>query len=279
MKKKQQNSNLTLYGIGLGFILFTGTVMSMKSTLFPDALASCTQRYLGGLDFPSQAANAQPVSVRDIQTRLGFDEWGLVEHVSVSQEKIGPYGTALDVAIPAGTSGDKNAARKGGVSFTWKPGIQGGATAACLSYAVNLPAGFEFHEGGMLPGLFGGDEPRMGKAGFGARIMWRQGGSGDVLLTMPGTGERGAGLSGTTWSFPTGRWVNIEQEVRLNTPGQSNGTLAIWIDGVLRIEMNDVTLRTQDTVRIAGVLSDVYYTAPAPSEAKLQLTNFNLRWK
>ena len=131
----------------------------------------------------------------------------------------------------------------------------------------------------MLPGLFGGEEPRIGKAGFGARFMWRQGGGGDVLLTMPGTGERGVGLPAKTWNFPTGRWVNIEQEIRLNTPGQANGTLAIWIDGVLRVEMNDVAFRKQSTVRLAGVLSDVYYNGAAPKETTIQLTNFNLRWK
>jgi hypothetical protein len=276
---KKQNSNMTLYGIGLGFVLFVGSAVSMKSTLFPEPLAACTQRYQGGINFPSQTANAQPVSIRDIQTKLGFDEWGLVEHVSLAPTQVGPYGTVFDIAIPAGTSGDKTAARKGGVSFTWKPGIQGGANAACLSYAVNLPSGFEFHDGGMLPGLFGGDEPRAGKAGFGARFMWRQGGGGDVLLTMPGTGERGAGLPAKTWNFPTGRWVNIEQEIRLNTPGQADGTLAIWIDGVLQIEMNKVAFRKQGTVRLAGVLSDVYYSGAAPSETTIQLTNFNLRWK
>jgi hypothetical protein len=279
MAKKQQFSNMTLYGIGLGFVIFVGSALSMKSTLFPEPLAACTQRYLGGLDFPSQTASAQPVSIRDIQTKLGFDEWGLVENVTLAKMQVGPYGAVIDVALPAGTSGDKSAARKGGVSFTWKPGIQGGTNAACLSYAVNFPSGFEFSEGGMLPGLFGGDEPRLGKAGFGARFMWRQGSGGDVLLTMPGTGERGAGLPTKSWNFPTGRWVNVEQEVRLNTPGQSNGTLAIWIDGVLRVEMHNIAFRKQDNVRIAGVLSDVYYNAPAPSETTLQLTNFNLRWK
>jgi hypothetical protein len=279
MKKKQQNSNMTLYGIGIGFVLFVGSAVSMKSTLFPEPLAACTQRYLGGIDFPSQSASAQPVNIRDIQTKLGFDEWGLVEHVSLAPTKIGPYGTVLDVAIPAGTSGDKTAALKGGVSFSWKPGIQGGANAACLSYAVKLPVGFQFHEGGMLPGLFGGEEPRMGKAGFGARFMWRQGGGGDVLLTMPGAGERGSGLPTKSWNFPTGRWVNVEQEIRLNTSGQANGTLAIWIDGVLRVEMHNIAFRIQDTVRITGVLSDVYYNAPAPNQTTLQLTNFNLRWK
>jgi hypothetical protein len=279
MKKISKPSNMTLYGIGLGAVIFVGSVISMKSTLFPEPLASCAQRYIGGLDFPAQTANGQPVSVRDIQTRLGFDEWGLVENVALTPVKVGRYGLALQVAIPSGSSGDRNAARKGGVGFSWKPGIQGGASGACLSYAVNLPTGFDFHEGGMLPGLYGGEEPRTGKVGFGARIAWRQSGSGDVLLTIPGTGEKGVGLSGATWTFPTGRWVDIAQEIKLNTPGQANGTLAIWIDGVLRIEMNDLSFRTQDTVRLTGVLSDVFYTSPAPADTNVQLTNFNLKWK
>ncbi len=56
-----------------------------------------------------------------------------------------------------------------------------GATAACLNYRVMLPEDFEFAEGGMLPGLYGGERVNPGsvdetKTGFATRIMWGPGG-------------------------------------------------------------------------------------------------------
>ena len=52
MSKKKQPSAMTLYGIAVGLVLFGGTIVSMKSTLFPEPLTSCSQRYGGGLNFP-----------------------------------------------------------------------------------------------------------------------------------------------------------------------------------------------------------------------------------
>jgi len=277
--RKKKPSNMTLYGIAAGFVLFGGTIVSMKSTLFPEPLLSCSQRYGGGLDFPAQQAKAQPVSIRDVQTKLGYDEWGLVENVSLAPLTSGPYAVALNVVLAKGMSGDKNATHKGGVSYIWKPGIQGGATSVCLSYAVRPADTFEFHEGGTLPGVFGGEEPRGGVAGFAARMAWRHNGSGDVLLNAPATGERGALLTNGAWRLPKGAWTNIEQEVRLNSPGRADGFLAIWIDGVLRVELKQVMFRARDAVRIEGVVSDVHYNTPAPSDTSLKITNFNLRWR
>lgn len=280
MKKSSRTpSKFTLYSIGIGAIVFCGTIVSMKHKLFPEPLAPCTQRYQAGIDFPGRQAGTQPIGIRDVQTRLGFDEWGLVENVSISALSGGSYGHALQVTIPKGSSGGQDGAKQGGVSYSWKPGIKGGATAACLSYAVRMPDGFNFHQGGVLPGLFGGENPREGRQGFGARIGWRQGGLGDVLLNSPATTEKGAYLMPGAWTFPKGRWVNIEQEIRLNRAGLADGVMAIWIDGVLRAELKQVGYRAQDSVRIEGIVSDVHFTQPSPEQTQIQLTNFNLRWR
>lgn len=280
MPKNPMPSNITLYGIAAGVVLFGGTVVSLKGSLFPEPLAPCTTRYASTIDFPSQTAKAQPISVRDIQTRLGFDEWGLIENVTLEARPVGDYKVVLDVAIAEGgwSKPDKKG-RLGGVSFSWKAGLPNTATAACLSYGVRLPDDFDFAQGGILPGIYGGDDPRAGKNGFSTRLAWGQGGGGDIFATLPSTGARGASLAPGAWTFAKGRWVVVEQEVRLNTPGQADGMLAIWIDGELRTELKDVAFRAHGQTRIEGVLADVHYGAPAPAETTIKLTNFNLRWR
>jgi len=49
-----------------------------------------------------------------------------------------------------------------------------GKTAACLSYNVLLPAGFQFHQGGLLPGIRGSEDADQLKEGFLALIAWRR---------------------------------------------------------------------------------------------------------
>lgn len=57
----------------------------------------------------------------------------------------------------------------------------------------------------------------------------------------------GTGLAIHEWdlySFPKGRWVGVEVEVKLNTPGSSNGIFRLWIDDVLVHENLSFKTRT-----------------------------------
>ena len=273
-------STMTLYGIAAGVIVLAGTIVTVRDSLFPEPLAPCTARFKGGLDFPHHAAGGQPVDVREVQTKLSFDEWGLIENVKLEPNKLGPFRYVLDIALPEGISGQQDSrGRRGGVGYSWKPGIPNGATSACLSYGVRMPANFDFDKGGVLPGLFGGDEPRAGRTGFAARLGWGRNGAGDVVANIPVSGDKGVSLAAGTWTFPTGRWSLVEQEVRLNTPGQENGFLGIWVDGQLRVQLDNVAYRSHAQTRINGIVSDVFYLSPAPADTSLQLTSFNLRWQ
>ncbi len=50
-----------------------------------------------------------------------------------------------------------------------------------------------------------------------------------------------------------GRWTAIEQHVRLNTPGQSDGWLRVWVDGQLALDRRDLRLRDLPGIRIQEV--------------------------
>ena len=45
-------------------------------------------------------------------------------------------------------------------------------------------------------------------------------------------------------------WQHVEFEVRLNTPGQSDGSQKFWVDGVLGASWNGMTFRNSDVLRL-----------------------------
>lgn len=61
-----------------------------------------------------------------------------------------------------------------------------------------------------------------------------------------------------------GRWVCFEMEVRLNTPGQSNGWYRLWIDNELKVERMDVDLRGSQTYGLNEAALDCYWNGGSP---------------
>ena len=54
-----------------------------------------------------------------------------------------------------------------------------------------------------------------------------------------------------------GRWYRYEVELRLNTPGMDDGYEKVWVDGVLKIEHNNVRYRNNPLTRIWAITFDV----------------------
>ena len=97
IKQKKQTSSVVLYGVAIGAVMVGASIISLKNSLFPEPLSPCTQRYAGGIRFPEQKADAEPLNIRDIQGQLGFDEWGLVENVNlVSAPQTPPASAAVN---------------------------------------------------------------------------------------------------------------------------------------------------------------------------------------
>ena len=61
---------------------------------------------------------------------------------------------------------------------------------------------------------------------------WRAGSDGEVYAYLPTSQDHGTSLGRGRWRFPANRWVAIEQRVKLNTPGASDGEVAVWHMGV-----------------------------------------------
>ncbi|EGG98175.1 hypothetical protein imdm_426 [gamma proteobacterium IMCC2047] len=75
------------------------------------------------------------------------------------------------------------------------------------------------------------------------------------------------GAYGSMWSWnksggallKNNRWYCIEQYVRLNTPGESDGVLRVWLDGREVFEKTDMKFRTSRRLKIEEVWLNIYH--------------------
>ena len=130
---------------------------------------------------------------------------------------------------------------------------------------------------GKLPGMAG----TYGEAGWGGRRV--DGSNGWSLRGMfvrsfpkdhPMTGftqlatyayhAEMTGFYGDNWMWPgalleRNRWYSIEQYVRLNRPGVSDGVMRVWVDGRLAMERTKIRMRNVDRLHIETVWLNAYH--------------------
>ncbi len=151
-------------------------------------------------------------------------------------------------------------------------------------------------EGGKLPGISGtydrggwGGRKSDGYNGWSARgEFWRMPGPGNPLRDRVPVGNYGYHAQmqdfwGDPWYWSRhmlgllerNRWYAIEQYVKLNTPGRSDGILRAWVDGHLAFEKTDIRYRDTDALKIEMVWMNVYHGGgnPAPQTAHLFIDN------
>jgi hypothetical protein len=148
-----------------------------------------------------------------------------------------------------------------------------------------LPADFDFHRGGTLPGIQGSDAADSAGDGFMAQLAWRPRGEGGVVNVVTSDGATQANrVERESFGWPRGRWVKIDQEVVLNTPKRADGAVRVWLDGTLALERGDLTFRSKSDVAISGIAAQVFYggedaSRTAPRDAAVLLSPFELRWQ
>ncbi len=148
-------------------------------------------------------------------------------HLSVVHTNSGP---AYRVEYAVGEIGPE----RGGVG--WRYPING-SNSAELCYTLKFSRDFDWVKGGKLPGLCGGPEsvtggnPANGKNGFSVRLMWRAEGRGEAYVYhMHQPTEYGESFPfPSDFRFPTAEELRIRMRVLLNTPGQHDGRLDVWI--------------------------------------------------
>jgi len=86
------------------------------------------------------------------------------------------------------------------------------------------------------------------------------------LATQAGLAKvklRGCARVEARFTFARGRWYAVETEIKLNTPGQSDGLLRIWIDGKLIAEKTQMNITGSVASPINRVMFGGWYSSSA----------------
>jgi hypothetical protein len=274
-------TRVILFNVAAGLVTIAAVVAVVRSLVRTPELAPCAERYPSGTAFALEQGGVLLTSA-DLQARLSGKDIGLGDNVKIARMKDAPTPVALGVTLAKGSVAPHvHDVPRGGVTFAWDPRSVRGKTAACLAYSVLLPAGFQFHHGGVLPGIRGSEDADQLKEGFMALLAWRRNGRLGVTTFID---NRSGPVEVEPITFPEGRWVKLEQEVVLNDPKKTDGVLRVWVDGKLAIDRSDLAYRDRPEVTVTGVSASVHYghedpAHGAPKDTTIWLTPFEIRWK
>ncbi|GAA4272456.1 hypothetical protein GCM10022258_17500 [Aquimarina gracilis] len=154
-----------------------------------------------------------------------------------------------------------------------------GVEEATLEYRVRFANDFVWATGGKLPGLGGASTPNGAQpAGctqnqstinnaFSCRLMWRSNREHTqqpYLIVYDYLPNRETRCGGNTrlgnLKLQRNRWYTVKQYLKLNTPGQKNGVLKMYIDGQKLVDQNDVMFRLsgKGSVKINSIVMHTY---------------------
>ncbi|MDP9793403.1 hypothetical protein J2S43_001915 [Catenuloplanes nepalensis] len=205
-----------------------------------------------------KVVDGESVQVTDFEraaagTAYGKGEWqsdgwstpwelGMSSRAAVDAAVAHSGGKSLRVSYPAGQIGPEDSGAQ--APFALEPRRE-----YYVSQWIRLGAGFSFgttnFAGKVGLGLAGGDSCSGGQAcdgtnGFSSRLIWgRDGKAAIYYYSMGHAGQYGDAADLVTGGdqvfWPSDRWVNVVQRLRVNTVsgGQANadGEIEIWVDG------------------------------------------------
>ncbi len=143
-----------------------------------------------------------------------------------------------------------------------------------LNQTITFEEGFSWggdSEGGKVGfGLYGGTAPSGGAVsadGWSARLMWRGNGDGTASLVVYSyaydrpvvPGNWGEDLILKPHTIPVGQPMNVTMEVTVNDPGQSNGSIRVWIDGELMLEEGGIMWQKNGTPSVDEIQYSTFH--------------------
>ncbi|KAG0202510.1 hypothetical protein BGX28_004998 [Mortierella sp. GBA30] len=171
----------------------------------------------------------------------------------------------------------------GGTHFYASPfGNKTSFTKMMISYDVAFPNGFDWVLGGKLPGVYGGS-PYDGCSGgaqstgtncLTMRLMWRQGGLGEVYAYVPAEAKSsfckssdvlcndlyGKSIGRGLIYFAPGVWTRLDMVMALNEPaGNQNGALQMYVNGNQVFSLNNIPYRTTGMVAFQGLMFSSFF--------------------
>ena len=183
-------------------------------------------------------------------------------------------------------------------------------TSATLEYEVLFESHFSWAKGGKLPGLWGGSRGCSGghqsETCFSTRLMWRENGEGEVYGYITHKQDvswsqfcrkyntrslyhrvecthdnYGLKIGSGSFTFRTNHWTKVKQTVKLNSHSNTNGSIALWIDGKSEIYVDDIIIRHDTGIHIDGILFSTFYGGKdsswkVPHDTHTYFRNFRL---
>lgn len=246
-------------------------------------LPACSER----LDLVREARIEPSRQAPDIlKSSFGAKQsFGIEENVTVLPQRDSRDGL-FRVAYPEG-SVNFGSARKGrplgGASF-YAPFSD--ADVLCLHYKVRFPEDFSFVKGGKLPGLYAGEAPSGGDKvtddnGWTVRLMWREDGKGELYEYVVNKKKKyGLSVGRGAFTFPRGRWVDVDLEIVVNGEGERNGIARLWIDGRAVIEQDGIVY-TEEDQNDAGLMFSTFFGGndeswASPRDQYVDFTDFRM---
>ena len=283
-----------LYGVGGLVTVLMIMMVSIRAMMVPTVTATCDERYKQGVRFSWARQSGEALTTGDLQGKLAGRDWGLIENVRMLKLADAPAPVVLEVDLKTrGQAVEEREDARSGMGFIWLPKAVQKAGSGCLSYSIWVPADFDFGSGGVLPGIFA-DEQILAPAAngdiptskpFSVQMRWRPDASLELAVLTQKHGQ--------VWELPLkpsqpvllerGRWVRIEQEIKMNEPGAANGTLRAWVDGALGLELGDIDFRKLAEQTMTGVNVDIHFVdhrmqwAPAAKNTRMRLSPLELR--
>ncbi|MEM1441219.1 MAG: polysaccharide lyase [Verrucomicrobiota bacterium] len=206
------------------------------------------------VDFDSlKAGELDPERVENLFGKLRWERLrGRAHVVEKGSEKM------LRIDFPKGRVGSD----KSGAQFVVELPLR---RELVLRYRVRPEEKFEFVKGGKLPGLssggsqFTGGRPPGEAGGWSARYMWRREGALELYFYHPQMKGKFGERHSLDAILEPGQWTELTQHIDTGNRGMSNGSIRIWIDDELKLELKGLKLHGEDYGPIDSFLFHTFY--------------------
>jgi len=177
-------------------------------------------------------------------------------------------GQALRIAVPRGEHYGAN------YRYRFQEQIGEEPEAIYFRYYLRFADDWDPAKGGKLPGIGGtynvagwGGRPSDGSNGWSVRGLFNGRKHEQTSIGFYCYHADMIGPYGDSWTWrndsarylENNRWYCVEQYIKLNTPGENDGILRGWTDGVLSFERTDLRWRNIPELKIECIWIDIYH--------------------
>ncbi|KAI6124664.1 polysaccharide lyase family 14 protein [Pisolithus croceorrhizus] len=161
------------------------------------------------------------------------------------------------------------------------------AREAVFSYRMMLQKDWEWVKGGKLPGaceLAGVASTIDASASVFASCGGTQDGMGElyayapinatnekILLAVPPSsnpnGKYGISVGEGAWTFEPGAWTTVAERIKLNSVGDADGEVQVWITGECVVHTKGLTLPVDKESHIKGIHFETFFGGHTPDWA------------